>query len=66
MEHSYSVRTGRAVTSCSRIQSRANPGGMLRKRVLNKTLVATLADELRIADELGVAWVSAGDGGVVW
>jgi hypothetical protein len=42
------------------------PRRRLRKRVLNKTLVATLADELRIADELGVACVSAGDGGVVW
>jgi hypothetical protein len=39
---------------------------MLRKRVLNKTLVATPAQEPRIADELGVTCVSAGDGGVVW
>ncbi len=32
-EHSYSARTGRAATSFSRIQPRANPGdGMLQKR----------------------------------
>jgi hypothetical protein len=38
LEHSYSVRTGRAATSCSRIQSRANPGnGMLRKRGSQQT-----------------------------
>ncbi len=47
---------GRAATSCSCIQSRANPGdGMLRKRLRNQTLVATPVDELRIAGGLGVA-----------